>query len=108
MFTGNRGGWSSDPEAAENREMAEAVDQDRYDLGRAEVQVSTGTVYRPQSREELRKLANDPSVSLGDIDTSRITDMHELFSHSDRKDFQGIGDWDTSRVTDMSGMFDLA
>ena len=67
--------------------------------------MSTRTVHRPQSREELLRLVKDPSVSLGDIDTSGITDMHELFSNSDREDFRGIENWDTSRVQDMSGMF---
>ncbi len=35
----------------------------------------TSKTYKPRSRQELRKLVNDLSVCLGDIDTSLITDM---------------------------------
>ncbi|MBZ7977772.1 BspA family leucine-rich repeat surface protein [Campylobacter sp. RM12654] len=61
--------------------------------------------YKPTTKEELQELVRDESIHLGDIDTSLITDMSELFYWSDRKDFSGINEWDTSNVTDMSGMF---
>lgn len=38
-------------------------------------EVMTSKTYKPRSRQELRKLVNDLSVCLGDIDTSLITDM---------------------------------
>ena len=47
----------------------------------------------------------DEDIYLGDIDTSSITDMSELFYRSWRKDFSGIESWDVSSVTDMSLMF---
>ena len=59
----------------------------------------------PETKEELQKLCNDLTVNLGDIDTSKITDMSELFYKSERKDFSGIETWDVSNVTDMSSMF---
>lgn len=51
---------------------------------------------------------------LGDIHTSKITDMSFLFSFyddatnekNDRKDFSGIESWDVSNVVNMEGMFD--
>ena len=44
-------------------------------------------------------------IKLGDIDTSLITDMSDLFNKSERKDFDGIGEWDTSNVENMAYMF---
>ena len=38
--------------------------------------------YRPTTKEELKKLVEDESIYLGDIDTSLITDMSELFRES--------------------------
>lgn len=61
--------------------------------------------YSPKTKDELKKLVQDLSVNLGDIDTSVITDMSYLFYKSERKDFSGIEKWDTSSVTNMSGMF---
>ena len=61
--------------------------------------------YHPETKEELNKLVDDPEVNLGEIDTTKITDMSELFKDSKRTDFSGIETWDTSNVTDMSGMF---
>ncbi|RDU55496.1 BspA family leucine-rich repeat surface protein [Helicobacter sp. MIT 00-7814] len=61
--------------------------------------------YKPTSKEELQNLVNDESIYLGDIDTSAITDMSELFKESKRKDFSGIETWDVSNVTNMKFMF---
>lgn len=61
--------------------------------------------YKPKNKDELKKLVRDSSIHLGDIDTSLITDMNELFLYSTRKDFSGINEWDTSKVTDMGAMF---
>ena len=61
--------------------------------------------YHPKTKEELKKLARDESIYLGDIDTSNITDMSDLFNQSNRKYFLGIEKWDTSKVTHMSWMF---
>ena len=46
--------------------------------------------YQPKTKDELKQLCKDESVYLGDIDTSLITDMSELFAHSKRQDFSGI------------------
>lgn len=62
-------------------------------------------IYKPKSLQELKELVNDKSVHLGDIDTSLITDMTELFKDSKRKNFNGLETWDTSNVTTMKGMF---
>ena len=61
--------------------------------------------YHPNSKEELKALCKDESIYLGDIDTSKITDMSELFYYSKRKDFSGIETWDTSHVINMDSMF---
>nr|WP_086268878.1 DarT ssDNA thymidine ADP-ribosyltransferase family protein [Campylobacter sp. P0103] len=62
-------------------------------------------LYAPQSKDELKGLIYDEDIYLGDIDTSAITDMSELFAWSGREDFSGIENWDVSSVTNMSGMF---
>ena len=61
--------------------------------------------YKPQTKEELKKLVEDKSINLGSIDTSLITDMSELFLSNGREDFSGIETWDVSNVEDMSSMF---
>ena len=66
---------------------------------------SQGCKYTPKTKEELEKLVRDSKVYLGDIDTSYITDMSNLFMCSKRMDFSGIEKWDVSNVTNMSGMF---
>ena len=63
-------------------------------------------LYAPQSKDELKGLIYDEDIYLGDIDTSAITDMSELFYRSWRKDFSGIESWNVSSVTKMSGIFD--
>lgn len=64
--------------------------------------------YLPQNRDELLALVRDNSVNLGDIDTSKITDMRLLFDGSERVGFSGIENWNTSNVVDMSNMFSSA
>ena len=69
--------------------------------------------YHPKTKQELIKLVNDKRIYLGNIDTSAITDMSNLFSiikdsryiENNREEFTGIEDWDTSNVTKMDGMF---
>lgn len=67
--------------------------------------------YHPKSKIELRRLILDEEVELGEIDTSKITDMSHLFeptlSGGDQARFfyEGIESWDVSNVTDMSYMF---
>ena len=61
--------------------------------------------YKPQTREELKELVEDENIYLGDIDTSLITDMSELFLFEIIKDFSGIGNLYVSNVIDFSYMF---
>ncbi len=67
-------------------------------------------VFFPKYKEELRILIDNEiekhgnACSLNHIDTSRITDMGELFNYSP---FNGdISAWDVSAVQNMSMMFD--
>ena len=70
--------------------------------------------FSPVTKEELQELIRDRSVYLGDIDTSKITDMSYLFGTfvdydlPDREDYSGIETWDVSNVTTMQGMFQCA
>lgn len=64
--------------------------------------------YNPKSKEELQKLVNDESVNLGDIATSAITNMKDLFKDSNRSDFSGIESWDTSNVKTFVSAFENA
>ena len=61
--------------------------------------------YHPETKTGLYNLCRDESIYLGDIDTSKITDMRGLFKDTLGKDFSGIESWDVSKVTDMSSMF---
>ena len=65
--------------------------------------------YHPETKEELLEFCRDGTVYLGDIDTSKITDMSCLFAgffDCYDRDFSGIELWDVSNVTDMSSMFE--
>ena len=61
--------------------------------------------YKPNNKQ-LKELVRYDEVHLGDIDTSEITSMKELFANSTRKDFSGIDKWDTSKVTTFANMFE--
>ncbi|MFY4691143.1 BspA family leucine-rich repeat surface protein, partial [Campylobacter jejuni] len=61
--------------------------------------------FTPDTKEELQALVEDESIYLGDIDTSKITDMSKLFQNSTRRDFSGIEKWDVSSVETMACMF---
>ncbi|WP_086229175.1 BspA family leucine-rich repeat surface protein [Campylobacter devanensis] len=75
-----------------------------FEKARATIKPINGK-YHPKYKWQLKLLTLDNSVNLGDIDTSAITDMSELFYESERKDFSGIENWNVSSVTYMSGMF---
>ena len=67
--------------------------------------------YFPNTKKELREIIlqrleqEGNEVDLNDIDTSKITDMSELFKNLA---FNGdISQWDVSKVTDMHEMFAL-
>ena len=62
----------------------------------------------PETKEELKELVDDLSINLGNIDTSKITDMSKLFLKTQRTDFSGIEKWDVSNVENMYGMFEGA
>ena len=68
--------------------------------------------YHPTTRNELKELVDKlikergNDADLNDIDTSKITDMSELFYYSE---FNGeISDWDVSNVKNMGCMFDTS
>lgn len=65
--------------------------------------------YKPLDKSQLQALLQDSSVNLGDIDTSAIEDMSQLFYFKSykikRKDFSGIEKWNVSSVKTMNGMF---
>ena len=72
--------------------------------------------YHPKDRNELKELIKKlirkrgKNADLNDIDTSKITDMSNLFSHSnfggDISNFNGdISNWDVSNVKNMECMF---
>ena len=62
-------------------------------------------LYHPKTKEELKAVAQNLKVRLGDIDVSHITDMGALFKDSKRKDFSGIEEWNVSQVKNMKAMF---
>ena len=71
--------------------------------------------YHPQTKDELKALVDNEDIYLGDIDTSAIADMSELFVKgydeydeiiiNERENFDGIELWNVSNVTNMSCMF---
>ena len=66
--------------------------------------------YCPKTKKELQELLRQLIEKRGndgdfnDIDTSKITDMSELFKNFDKFNCN-ISSWDVSNVTDMSYMF---
>ena len=69
--------------------------------------------YHPTKWSELKELVKQlikergNDADLNDIDTSKITDMSDLFSSGDENDFDGdISEWDVSNVEKMEEMFE--
>ena len=66
--------------------------------------------YYPETKEELSKniqeLLNNDKRNFNCIDTSKITDMSELFKHEifDKLIFD-VSEWNVSNVTNMNYMF---
>ena len=72
--------------------------------------VNSSKKVSPKTKEELRKLIKKelkrqgPDADLNFIDTSKITDMSDLFQGLEIRNIK-IDQWDVSNVTNMSGMF---
>ena len=72
--------------------------------------VKNSNKFRPKTKDELRKLIKKelkrqgPDADLNFIDTSKITDMSELFEGLYVGNIK-IDKWDVSNVTNMSNMF---
>lgn len=64
--------------------------------------------YYPSNKTELKSLVNNFEIKLSEIDTSKITDMSELFYNSKRTDYSGIESWNVSNVKNMALMFNGA
>lgn len=97
---------------ADSRQIATDASDDGYDN-------CPNPKYFPKNLIALKKLIRDESINLGEIDTSKITDMKRLFFDTEedendpdteyliplRSEFKGIECWDVSNVKDMSLMF---
>ena len=67
--------------------------------------------YFPETKEELSKnieeCLNSKNCNLNCIDTSKITDMSDLFYDSKFENINiNVSNWDVSNVKDMDKMFD--
>ena len=87
----------------------------KYIVERLHINKDTGNQhynYHPKTRDELKELVDKlikergNDADLNDIDTSKITDMSEVFYYSG---FNGdISKWDVSNVKTMADMFALS
>ena len=69
--------------------------------------------YHPTKWSELKELIKKlikergTEADLNDIDVSKMTNLSNLFSSGDEKDFNGdISEWDVSHVKEMEEMFE--
>ena len=83
-------------QSLKNRLLNEAIE-----TGSGIVQPSTIEELDKEIRKRLRKHQTD----LNDIDTSRITDMSNLFVDIKLRQNIDISQWDVSNVRDMHNMF---
>ena len=70
---------------------------------------NAGGMIRPTTKDELmkeiRKRLRKHQTNLNDIDTSKITDMSNLFVDIKLRQNIDISQWDVSNVKDMHNMF---
>ena len=72
--------------------------------------VNSSKKVSPKTKNELREIIKaelrlqGPDADLNFIDTSKITDMSDLFQGLEIRNIK-IDQWDVSNVTNMSGMF---
>ena len=92
----------------ENADFSGMFDNTSVSLNEIFKNNKNAKIYHPKTKDELKKLVGDEGIYLGNIDTSFITDMSELFKYSGRIDFSGIKSWDVSNVKNMSYMFYVA
>lgn len=62
-------------------------------------------MIKVKTKAELKALCDDLNANLYDIDTSKITDMSELFKDSFRSDFSFLSSWELKQVKNASYMF---
>ena len=86
---------------------------EKLKISKNKLRGSTKCTLFPKSKIELVNIINDeidtkgPKCSLNHIDTSKITDMSELFSWAQSLSYWkgDISEWDVSNVTNMLEMF---
>ncbi len=74
-----------------------------YGTKTVELNLSNSILFN--STSSLFQRSNVDVIDLTNCDTSRVTDMYNMFSSSSAKEIKGLETLDTSNVTDMSYMF---
>ncbi len=69
---------------------------------------SSGTIFLPEDSSEMFMVSyfNPAELDLSKFNTSRVTDMSDIFYGCNRLKELDLSSFDTSNVKDMSGMFD--
>ena len=80
-----------------------------FKIGKTKAKQYIEYKYFPKDRVELinivrERLEKNQNADLNDIDTSEITDMHDLFEYIATGEIN-LSNWDVSKVTNMYGMF---
>ena len=93
-------------------DMSDEPDLDDDDFALSTTQ-ETSYEYFPETREELKEIVRmeiekqgGVNVNLNMIDTSKITDMSNMFDRYTSLQTLNVSGWDVSNVIDMSFMFD--
>ncbi len=87
---------------------ANSSDNTKYDI----IFYSPVTIYAPSSSyylfgssSSVNQLANLTSISFGNFNTSKVTNMSGMFYHCSSLTSLNLSNFDTSNVTNMSSMF---
>ncbi len=85
--------------------MAYTLDEDNDGLYEAYIGQNGGVVANPNSKELFYAFSKLETLNLNNLDTSKVTNMYQMFASNTATEIKGLENFNTSKVTNTSSMF---